>query len=657
MNEDNAKAIRALLNERWADIEDATRTLQVGEDETIRPQTLGMTGSRRDRVLSALLDGGRISTPTRRLEVGDVLGMGGMGVVHRGTQASLDREVAIKAVRPDKRSDDTTVKLLQEAWIAGTLQHPNIVPIYDIAVGGEGEPLIVQQRIEGTAWSELLDDDDLVRSTFVVSDPFEWHLRVLAQVCNAVAYAHARGIVHLDIKPSNVMVGSFGEVFLLDWGLAMALTDDGSGRLPLAAANEDVIGTPAFMAPEMLTQGDEPLTERTDVYLLGATLYRLCAGRPPHRGGNPIATMFAAATKEPPPLEGVSEELAAICARCMSTAPGDRIQTAESLRQALQAFLEHRGAIRLAEEATDKLEALEALWGDDPDAPDAPERDDAVRVFFSEARFGLEQAIAVWADEPLAREGLRRLRLGMARWELRRNRPHAAQTLLATLPDPPGDLTAEVRQRIEELGRLGARVEELQALADQQDLTVGMRTRVFITGVLGLCFTALPILRVLRPPPDELNWSLTVASPLAFLTIFTLLVVWARDSMMRSAINRRTVGTVYVLLGCQALLTLAAQAVGLSPAQVLPLLMVLWASVAGLYAVHVESRLVVTAVGYVAAMAAALAWPSAQWWFAAAANFVFTVNALVIWWPTPVWKPRGLADTAESAPEDEPSPP
>ena len=285
LSDANTQGIRSFLEERWPDLEEQASTLVSQADETIRPRSLAPTGSHSDRVLTALLDGGQFSAPQRQLEVGHVLGMGGMGVVHLGTQASLDREVAIKAVRPDKRSPDATVKLLQEAWIAGTLQHPNIVPIYDIGVSGEGEPLIVQQRIEGTPWKELLADEELVHERFKTRDTLRVAPEVLLQVCNAISYAHARGILHLDVKPSNVMIGSFGEVFLLDWGPAMALRDTRSGRLPWRPRTKTSSAPPAFMAPEMLAQGDEPLTERTDVYLLGSTLYQICAGHPPHRGG------------------------------------------------------------------------------------------------------------------------------------------------------------------------------------------------------------------------------------------------------------------------------------------------------------------------------------------------------------------------------------
>ncbi len=631
-------ALTDLLSQRWEQIE-RDASLLGSPTSTLLPQTLALTGSRRDAILSALMEGGRISRPSERLEVHDVLGMGGMGVVHRGTQASLDREVAIKSVRPEMRAPDTTMKLLQEAWIGGRLQHPNIVPTYDIGVGGTGEPLIVQQRVDGTPWNELLEDENLLHSLHHAPDVLEWNIRILLQVCNAVAYAHSRGILHLDIKPSNVMVGPYGEVFLLDWGLAMALEDDGTGRLPLVAQNEDVIGTPAFMAPEMLAQGEVALSQQTDVYLLGATLYRICSGEPPHRGPNPIATMFRVATEQPAPLAGVGDELAELTARAMSAQPADRYATAHDLRLALEAYLSHRGAVRLADQARSRLGVLRSLWGD------AEVAESEVRALFTEVRFGLEHAMGEWPEEPSARESLRELRIGMARWELARDRPQAAAAQLAHLDDAPQALTRQVEDRLAELQGLGQRVRALQRFRDQQDPAVGMRTRVFITVILGLCFTILPTLRALRPPgaPPE-TWTLTTATPFVLGLLFTALVVWARDSMTRSAINRKTIATGYILLVGQALLAGVAERMGMTPSESLPLLTVFWSGVSAMYTVHLERRLAFTSFAYVAILPLMLQWPEHQWWFLATANLILTLNVLAIWWPTPVWKPHALAD-------------
>lgn len=601
---------------------------------TILPRASLLTGSRRERILDQLLDGGRISTAERRLELQDVIGQGGMGIVHRGRQASLDREVAVKGVRPDKRSADATLKLLQEAWIAGNLEHPNIIPIYDIGVDDRGEPLIVQKRVEGTAWSAVAWEPDAIRTRFGAEDPLEWNLRVLMQVCNALHYAHERGIVHLDIKPANVMVGPYGEVLLLDWGLAMALEDDGSGRLPLVSENEDVIGTPGYMAPEMLSQGDVPLTARTDVYLVGATLYALLTGSPPHQGSTALAMMFAAATRAPAPVTEGPPELIAVIEKAIATDAADRYASAEELRLALEGFLRTRDAARLVTEAQTRTDELLPLLGDD-DADDA-----RIQDLFSAARFGFEQALAIWSGSERAEAGRARLIEHMARYELGRDNAQSARDLLVSLPSPPADLLAAAEARRAELAALGARVEELEQAAAFHDPARGQRTRAFVVFVLGVLFVALPIWRILEPPDELRTFQLGLATPLFYLGVLAAVALWGRESLFMTAVNRKTLLHILVFIVAQAFLTMVANRLGIDTEDALPLLMILWATTAALFAVHLESRIWPLMMAYLLAALGSLTWPEWQWHFTAAANAVFLVNGLWVWWPRPFWRPR-----------------
>ena len=163
------------------------------------------------------------------------LGEGGMGVVRLARQVALDRPVAVKTLKDAVRSRDMSLELLREAWITGSLEHPNVVPVYDLAMDPEGGPAIVLKRIEGVVWRDLLQDPEAVRQRFGAGDLLDWNLRTLISVCNAVAFAHERGIVHRDLKPENVMLGRFGEVYVLDWGIAVTTRAD-NPRLPHASA-------------------------------------------------------------------------------------------------------------------------------------------------------------------------------------------------------------------------------------------------------------------------------------------------------------------------------------------------------------------------------------------------------------------------------------
>ena len=198
------------------------------------------------------------------------------------------------------------------------------------------------------------------------------------------------------------------------------------------------------------------------------------------------------------------------------------------------------------------------------------------------------------------------------------------------LDAPPADLVAQVEESIAAMRSSGPGLRS-PSLADDQDLTVGMRTRLFITGILGVAFTAVPVWRAIEPPSEELSGPLVLGAPIVYGAIFTSLFVWARDSMTRSAINRRTASTVYILLVGQAMFGGAAKAVGLTVSQTLPLLLTLYASIAFMYAVHVDRRMLWTGFGYLVAMAGALLWPDVhrrgqrqphaqRWWLAAGAR-------------------------------------
>ena len=214
-----------------------------------------------------------------RLDIRRQIAQGGMALVQLGHQVALDRDVAVKMLRKD-RLGDNDMSLLREAWILGALEHPNVVPIYDIAIDTEGTPLVVMRHIDGTDWGKVISNKALAAESFEFLDFLEWNIRTLMQVCRAAHFAHSRGIVHRDLKPQNVMIGAFGEVYVVDWGISVALE---GGHTRLNAGNEQLAGTPCYMAPEMLAGRIDAITPKTDIYLLGAILYEILSGAAPHR--------------------------------------------------------------------------------------------------------------------------------------------------------------------------------------------------------------------------------------------------------------------------------------------------------------------------------------------------------------------------------------
>ncbi|HYH63424.1 MAG TPA: protein kinase, partial [Urbifossiella sp.] len=279
---------------------------------------------------------------TARYVFGDEIARGGMGAVFRGTDTVFHREVAVKVLQDDCPADSALARrFADEARIAAQLQHPGIPPVHDYGVLPDGRPFLAMKLIKGDTLAALLDRrrdaaDD--RGRFVA---------VFEHVCHAIAYAHARGVIHRDLKPSNVMVGAFGEVQVMDWGLAKVLSvesaregiDADPGATDIRSLREGpddatrdgaAIGTPAYMPPEQAIGAHDQIDRRSDVFGLGGILAAILTGRTPFDGDTPEATRRNAAQGKVGSciarLEacGADPELVALCRRCLNPTPDDR---------------------------------------------------------------------------------------------------------------------------------------------------------------------------------------------------------------------------------------------------------------------------------------------------------------------------------------------
>ncbi|HEX9580715.1 MAG TPA: serine/threonine-protein kinase [Gemmatimonadales bacterium] len=254
--------------------------------------------------------------PPERYQLGEIIGQGGMGEVWQARDVVLDRDVAIKVTAPHLAADEFSARLKREARILARLEHPGIVPVHDVGVLDDGRAWYVMRLVAGTRL------DVAARS---VAGRGEL-LRIMERLCDTVAYAHAHHVVHRDLKPGNVMLGPFGEVLVLDWGVAR----DGAGPDRAAAPSDPdpgsadtvvthsgtVIGTPGYMSPEQAAGG--PADERSDVYGLGAILRDLCAV---HDDPMPRA-------------------LASILRRATAGRPSDRYDSPVALRDDLRRLLD-----------------------------------------------------------------------------------------------------------------------------------------------------------------------------------------------------------------------------------------------------------------------------------------------------------------------------
>jgi WD40 repeat protein len=275
-----------------------------------------------------------------RYDVGERLGAGGVGEVCVATDRVLRREVAVKRLL--KPSADAVARFVGEAQVTAQLDHPNIVPVYDLGVDDEGRRFLAMKRVGGRSVRAWIDSGE--------PWPLAARLEVFCKVCDAMAFAHARGVLHRDIKPDNVMVGDFGEVLLMDWGLARPI-HGGDAPLPVdrfeggAAQTREgqIAGSPAYMAPEQARGDLDALDARTDVYGLGALLYELITGVPPYRGD---AAAVLAAVREgrfnpPSTATVVPAELDAIVCKAMAHRPADRYPSVSALREDVDAWTVH----------------------------------------------------------------------------------------------------------------------------------------------------------------------------------------------------------------------------------------------------------------------------------------------------------------------------
>ncbi len=342
-------------------------------------------------------------------ELQEEIGRGGMGVVFKAWQRSLHRDVAVKMARLEAGESEAQLARLRsgflaEAWVTGALEHPNIVPIYELGRHADGELFLAMKLVGGQAWKTVLrerpEDTDL-------------HLDVLLQVCNAVAFAHSRGIVHNDLKPANVMLGPFGEVLVMDWGLAVSFAEV-SGDPPLRhrSAITAPCGTPAYCPPELARGQGQDVGPATDIYLLGAILYEILSGRPPHGRGDFVRAVASAITATRPPLgESLPAELRAICRRAMQAEPEARYGEVRELSEALQTYRRHKESLSITSAARQRLAACQAR------TPSGRLKEDARNLLyegFAEAVAGFAQARRLWQENPHASAGEAGARLAYA---------------------------------------------------------------------------------------------------------------------------------------------------------------------------------------------------------------------------------------------------
>jgi serine/threonine-protein kinase len=284
-----------------------------------------------------------IPTPVH-LRLFPELARGGMGRIHPATDRNLLRHVALKRLDQElAREPFYREGFIAEAQMTGQLEHPNIVPVHELAVDPRGIPYFTMKLVQGVSFDAWLRDKSRPLGS---TERLEDGLQVMLKVCDAVAYAHHRGVVHRDLKPDNIMVASFGQVYLMDWGLARLTKNRPASGENAQMETPGPCGTPQYMAPEQARGNPQKMDERSDIFGIGAVLYEIVSGKTPY-GPQPDADTILRQARRGAiiPIDdaaaglGVSKRLRSIIERATAPDPKDRYESVVELQKDVRSFL------------------------------------------------------------------------------------------------------------------------------------------------------------------------------------------------------------------------------------------------------------------------------------------------------------------------------
>ena len=385
-------------------------------------------------------------------ELLDIIGQGGVGVVYTARQASIDRTVAIKMLREEYRArNEHQEKFLAEAILTGELDHPNIVPIYDLGRNNQGELFYSMKNVIGTPWDRVINQ----KST-------RENIDILLKVADAVAFAHSRSVVHRDLKPENVMLGSFGEVLVMDWGIAVAT--EGFRRTSSILRSQAMGGTPAYMAPELATGPMTAIGPAADVYLLGAILFEILTGSPPHFG-NDVMECVQNAAENIIRETTVTGELMEIAIRAMATLPRRRFRSVQSFQAAIRLYQSHSESLMLSDNAETELN--KAISSRDYQG-------------FSRAVFAFDEALSLWDENEAARSGLLRAKAAYAETAYEKGDFDLGLSLLAESEEDHRHMIQKLQAAIAERNARQNRFKTIRKLA------VALTAFIIVAGSIGL---------------------------------------------------------------------------------------------------------------------------------------------------------------------------
>ncbi|MDD2709777.1 MAG: protein kinase [Verrucomicrobiae bacterium] len=326
--------------------------------------------------------------PDDKYDTLGVVAEGGMGIILQAVDKRMCRNVALKVIRPEKQVDEhDRLRFLEEAQITGQLQHPNIVPVHELGIDDNNQIYYTMKFVKGLELREILNEIRHGRQKTIDAYPLSDLLTVFLKVCDAVAFAHSKGVVHRDLKPGNIMIGEYGEVMVMDWGLAKLLDRQGSpnaaaaqASLQIETAEGYILGTPNYMAPEQAQGIFNEIDTRSDIFSLGAILYHILTLRMPVEGtaeeciqriinsdivpptelnpsGKRRSLNGQALPKDPEPTilyhcpnQRIPDSLSAVAMKAMATDKAIRYQSVKELQEDIEAY--RNGFLTSAENAS-----------------------------------------------------------------------------------------------------------------------------------------------------------------------------------------------------------------------------------------------------------------------------------------------------------------
>lgn len=366
----------------------------------------------------------RIDPKTGRLGL-HVLGEGGMGLVYFATQNAVKRPVALKMIRKEKRSDNFSKQFFFEAEITAQLEHPNITPIYELGKTDEGVYFYSMKYIQGTPWEKKIRTNSI-----------EENLEIFDKLCDAIAFAHSKEIIHMDIKPDNVVLGEFGEVYAVDWGVASDLKRPDPVR---------VAGTFQWISPEV-AKGDKALIGKgSDIYLLGGILFLIVTGHHPRLPKDESAklgrsALVAAAQNNIIQPTECTDPMLKVALKALATQPADRYAKVEDLQEAIRELQIERAKIKSSVDLTDRSKELAEQAGTTNDYDQ-----------YYRALYGFRDAMELWENNTEANSSLKKVRLDFGRCAYDKGDYDLALQILDPAENHENQLRAKVEQAKREL--------------------------------------------------------------------------------------------------------------------------------------------------------------------------------------------------------------